>query len=254
MTDVSACRLDRRSRRHRVASRRRGPDRAGARGRRADAANGCAIACARRRAQAAPCGCRVGVLAMSALTLEAPATLVGAGTVLRLIGPVRCCASTCRRTHAREDVFDGGGARFADRRTGLLDLADVPQLSIHGCTIRRSAGRGVNLLRCGGRFAQNIVEDVRDAGYFSLDGLGVDIDGNKIRRCGDNGVQVWTTVAGRYEGSRVRNNEIADIHNLSGGDGAYGNGVAHLGLRLRARREQCHPPLRLYRRAQQRRP
>ena len=47
-----------------------------------------------------------------------------------------------------------------------------------------------------------------------------------IRRCGDNGVQIWTSVAGRYEGSRIRNNRIEDIANLSGGDGPYGNGVA----------------------------
>ena len=37
---------------------------------------------------------------------------------------------------------------------------------------------------------------------------------------------VWTSQAGRYEGSRIRNNIIEDIHNISGGDGPYGNGVS----------------------------
>jgi uncharacterized secreted repeat protein (TIGR03808 family) len=168
-----------------------------------------------------------GAIAIRSLMLEAPATLVGAGATLRLIGPGPLLRAEGLAALTLESiVFDGGGAPFPDRHAGLVALADIPRLTIHGCTFRRSAGRGVGLARCGGRFAQNIIEDVRDAGFFSLDGLGVDIDGNKIRRCGDNGVQVWTSAAGRYEGSRIRNNEISDIRNLSGGDGPYGNGIA----------------------------
>ncbi|HEY8063979.1 MAG TPA: TIGR03808 family TAT-translocated repetitive protein [Methylosinus sp.] len=170
-----------------------------------------------------------GVLRIRPIAIEAEVTLLGAaaGTVLQAIepGPLLRAANVPALT--LENLrFEGSGARFADPKQGLVALADIPKLAIHGCTIRRSGGRGIDLLRCGGRFAQNIVEDVRDAGYFSLDGLGIDIDNNKVRRCGDNGVQVWTTSAGRYEGSRVRNNEISDIRNLSGGDGAYGNGVS----------------------------
>lgn len=168
-----------------------------------------------------------GVTATRSLTLEAPVSLIGAGSTLRLIGPGPLLRGEGVAAVTLENVaFDGGGASFADRKTGLVHFADVPRLTIHGCAFRRSGGRGVDLLRCGGRFAQNIVEHVRDAGLFSLDGLGVDIDGNDIRRCGDNGVQIWTSVAGRYEGSRIRNNRIEDIANLSGGDGPYGNGIA----------------------------
>lgn len=167
-----------------------------------------------------------GVTTTRSITLETPATIVGAGATLRLIGPGPLLRAEGLAALTLEGlVCDGGGAPFADRRTALVEFADIPRLAIHGCTFRRSAGRGVSLARCGGRFAQNIVEDVRDAGYFSLDGLGVDIAGNKIRRCGDNGVQVFTSTAGRYEGSRIRDNEIVDIRNLSGGNGPYGNGV-----------------------------
>lgn len=170
-----------------------------------------------------------GVTALRSLDIDDRAAIVGAkgGSTLRLLGRGPLLRAAGAGAISFESVtFDGAGARFADPRQGLLDFADIARLSIHGCVIRRSEARGVNLLRCGGRFAENVVEDVRDAGYFSLDGLGVDIDNNKIRDCGDNGVQVWTTVAGRYEGSRIRNNEISDIHNLSGGNGAYGNGVS----------------------------
>lgn len=169
-----------------------------------------------------------GVTAVRSLELEDSVTLIGAkgGSTLRLVGPGPLLRGSAVGAVTLESVaIDGAGNRFADLKQGLLDFADVARVAIHGCTIRRSTARGVNLLRCGGRFAENVIEDVRDAGYFSLDGLGVDIDGNKVRRCGDNGVLVWTTAAGRFEGSRIRNNEISDIHNLSGGDGAYGNGV-----------------------------
>jgi uncharacterized secreted repeat protein (TIGR03808 family) len=170
-----------------------------------------------------------GLTFIRSFELEQSATIIGAlgGSTLRLIGPGPLLRGVGLEKLTLENiVLDGADQPFSDRKLGLLDLADTLRLSIHGCAFRRSAGRGVNLLRCGGAFAQNVVEDVRDAGYFSLDGLGVDIDGNKVRRCGDNGVQVWTNVAGRYEGSRIRNNEISDIKNLSGGDGAYGNGVS----------------------------
>ena len=115
---------------------------------------------------------------------------------------------------------------MVEAKRGLLDFEDAAGLSIRGCAIKNSSGHGVNLTRCGGVFAQNSIEHVQGAGFHSLDGLGFDIDGNRISDCGDNGVMVWTSQAGRYEGSRIRNNIIADIHNISGGDGPYGNGVS----------------------------
>jgi uncharacterized secreted repeat protein (TIGR03808 family) len=170
-----------------------------------------------------------GVTAVRSLEIPDGVRIIGAPgrSILRLIGPGPLLyANAARKIEIESVVFDGGGNSFVDQKRGLLDFADVQTLAIHGCEIRRSSARGVNLFRCGGRFAQNKVEQVRDAGYFSLDGLGVDVDGNHFRECGDNGVQVWTSVAGRYEGSRVRNNLIEDIHSFSGGDGPYGNGVS----------------------------
>jgi uncharacterized secreted repeat protein (TIGR03808 family) len=174
-------------------------------------------------------GLRPGVTAVRSLAIPDGVRLIGAPgrSILRLIGPGPLLyAEAARKIDIESVIFDGGGNSFPDSKLGLLNFADVQHLSIHGCTIRRSGGRGVNLLRCGGRVAQNTIEHVCDAGYFSLDGLGVDIDGNHLRECGDNGVQVWTKIAGQYEGSRVRNNLIEDIHNFSGGDGPYGNGVS----------------------------
>ncbi len=182
--------------------------------------------------EAAPLGRAIrlpaGVTAIRSLELPPDAILIGArgGSTLKLLGPGPLLYSNGAENLTLESIaFDGAGNALEPKR-GLLDFSDVPRLSISGCTIRNSASHGVNLARCGGVFRQNLIERVRDAGYHSLDGLGVDIDGNSLRDCGDNGVMVWTTQAGRHEGSRIRNNRIFDIHNFSGGNGPYGNGVS----------------------------
>ena len=169
-----------------------------------------------------------GEIALAGLDLPDGATLIGTPgrTVLKLtgLGPL-LSARMARKVTLESLILDGAGA-YVPKEQGLLDCADVISLSVRGCTFRNSQARGVNLSRCGGVFAQNAIERVLDAGYYSVDGLGIDIDNNHVRECGDNGVMVWTTSAGRYEGSRIRNNLIEDIHNRSGGNGPYGNGVS----------------------------
>ena len=51
------------------------------------------------------------------------------------------------------------------------------------------------------------------------------IDANRIERIGDMGVHHWSGNPPRHDGSRISNNVITDIDNLSGGDGMFGNGV-----------------------------
>lgn len=168
-----------------------------------------------------------GEISLMGLDLPDGTVLTGAPgrTILKLsgLGPL-LSASMARRITLEGLILDGAGG-FVARQKGLLEFADVVSLSIRGCAIRNVTARGVNLTRCGGVFAQNTVENVGDAGYHALDGMGMDIDGNRIRRCGDNGVVLWSTAAGRYDGTRVRNNLIEDVRNDSGGNGPYGNGV-----------------------------
>ncbi|MFY9834512.1 MAG: TIGR03808 family TAT-translocated repetitive protein [Methylocystis sp.] len=169
-----------------------------------------------------------GVIAIRSLELPPGARLIGApsGTTLKLIGPGPLLHAAGSGGVTLESIIFDGGDNMVEAKRGLLDFEDAAGLSIRGCGIKNSSGHGVNLTRCGGVFAQNRIEHVQGAGFHSLDGLGFDIDGNHISDCGDNGVMVWTSQAGRYEGSRIRNNIIEDIHNISGGDGPYGNGVS----------------------------
>ncbi len=168
-----------------------------------------------------------GETSLMGLDLPDGAILIGVPgrTVLKLsgVGPL-ISAAMARRITLENIVFDGG-AGFTPKDKGLLDFSDVVNLSIRGCAIRHSSARGINLTRCGGVVAQNEISDVIDVGLYSLDGLGVDIDNNHVRRCGDNGVLIYATSPGRYDGSRLRNNLIEDIDNRSGGNGPYGNGV-----------------------------
>lgn len=168
-----------------------------------------------------------GEIALMGLDLPDGAILRGVPgrTVLKLsgLGPL-LSASMARRITLEDIIFDGG-AGFVPKEKGLLDFSDVINLSIRGCAIRRSTARGANLTRCGGVFAQNEISDIADVGLYSLDGLGADIDNNHLRRCGDNGVLIYATSPGRYDGSRLRNNLIEDIDNRSGGNGPYGNGI-----------------------------
>lgn len=169
-----------------------------------------------------------GEITLMGLELPDGAHLVGVPgkTVLKLTGLGPLLSATMAKNITLESlVLDGAGA-YLSRERGLVDFSDVAHLAIRGCTIRRSGAHGVNLLRCGGVFAQNTVETAADAGVHSLDSLGFDFDNNLVRACADNGVRFWASAAGRYDGSRIRNNRIEDIDNRSGGDGPYGNGVA----------------------------
>jgi len=169
---------------------------------------------------------RPGVTTIRSLQLPDGATLVGAGgSTLRLHGAGPLLWARDAGRIAPESVTLDGAGGFLEKDRGLVDFENVARLSVHGCTIKNSPAQGIRLWRCGGVFAQNLVERAHAAAYHALDGFGVDIDGNHLRDCGDNGVLVWTSKPGAFEGSRVRNNLIEDIRNVSGGDGPYGNGV-----------------------------
>lgn len=190
---------------------------------------------ARRLREAARTGAAVrlppGEISLMGLELPDGAALIGAPgrTVLKLAGLGPLLTATMARKITLENlVLDGAGA-VVPREKGLVDAADVLEFNMHGCTVRRSESRGVDMLRSGGTVSQCVIEDVGDCAFFSFDGLGVDFDNNQVRRCGDNGVLAWTKVAGTYDGARIRNNVIEDIHNRSGGNGPYGNGVSVYG-------------------------
>ena len=126
-------------------------------------------------------------------------------------------------------IFDGAGVKPQIASQGLLDFEGVTTFHLNDVTVRNAGGVGISNWKSGGHILDCTIKNVGDAGYHSLDGLGVvigrDGNGNLIKNCGNAGIQIWTSVLWAVDGSLVQNNTINNILAVSGGEGEYGNGV-----------------------------
>jgi len=124
-----------------------------------------------------------------------------------------------------EGLVLDGIARDIGGAQALVDLREVASVSIERCAIRNSAVDGLYLNGCGGRVTDSAISGAFGAGLFSLDGRNLDITGNHVFDCGDNGIIVWQSRK-QTDGALVAANRVERISNRSGGDGPYGNGIA----------------------------
>ena len=120
-------------------------------------------------------------------------------------------------------VFDGLARDMGDA-DGLVRLDDVARIDLRDCAIENSWSNGIALNRCGGRVSGCRIVNARAGALFSLDGRDLDISDNQVSDCGDNGIMVWQS-AEQHDGARISGNHVARIHNRSGGNGPYGNGI-----------------------------
>ena len=102
------------------------------------------------------------------------------------------------------------------RGEGLLTLSRCRGLVLDDLDIRHSAKTGISLIGCAGRVSHVTIADVLDAGLKSLDAEGLNIAGNAINSCGNNGILVWRTQKGE-DGTVVSGNRISKIRDASGG-------------------------------------
>lgn len=122
-------------------------------------------------------------------------------------------------------TFDGAYKPFdTERGDGLLTFSNAKNVHLNDLEIRNSAGIGLSLIECGGRVEGVLISHVLDAGFKSLDSLGLDIAGNTIAECGNNGILIWRSKQ-EEDGSVVSGNRISKIRNAAGGTGEYGNGI-----------------------------
>ena len=135
-------------------------------------------------------------------------------------GPILRTSDTARITLSGL-TLDGEGRGGDD---ALFIVERCERLIAEGCELRGGRGYGIRASASGGRIAGNLLEDHGEAAIFSTDALGLDISHNRVRRCGNNGVLVWTTEPAE-DGSRVTDNHISDIGAQRGGTGENGNGV-----------------------------
>lgn len=146
----------------------------------------------------------------------------------RIVGHgARFLAAPGRRAIAakgRRIVLEGLAFEGVAGSGDLVSIGDAAQVDIRNCAFSSAAGSGLKLERCGGSVRDSVFAGCRDAALFSLDCKGLDIAGNEIRDCADNGILVWQSDK-REDGAMVTGNRIFRIGAASGGSGQYGNGV-----------------------------
>ncbi|HYH69861.1 MAG TPA: TIGR03808 family TAT-translocated repetitive protein [Methyloceanibacter sp.] len=117
-----------------------------------------------------------------------------------------------------------GGEESLGEDGALLSAIGVKHLRLRDCRFSRSSGGGVLLRRASGTIEQCEIGNIRGAGLFSEDASGLEVSGNHVHDCGDNGIQIWRSEPGE-DGSLVTGNRIEKIAAESGGSGQNGNGV-----------------------------
>ncbi len=122
-------------------------------------------------------------------------------------------------------VFDGGGhALDAGQADALLTLVDCQRLSITDVTVRNSRLQGISLRGSSGRVSDCRIHHCTQAAIFSLDAKGLEVSGNVVQDCANNGILIWRSQTGE-DGTIVAGNRIERIGAKAGGTGQNGNGI-----------------------------
>lgn len=160
------------------------------------------------------------------LRLGAGARLAGVAGATRLVsmggGPLIVAAGA--PTVSLDGLVLDGQAQDLRGAQALVELTDVADATVSSCRIENSWADGIYLKSCGGRVTGSRITGALGAALYSHDGRHLEISGNHVDECGDNGIMVWQS-AQQTDGARITNNHVERIHNRSGGNGPYGNGI-----------------------------
>jgi uncharacterized secreted repeat protein (TIGR03808 family) len=169
-----------------------------------------------------------GKFIVSDLRLRAGSRLIGAARTTTLVfagGAAFVTADKADGLVLDGLTFDGAYKTFdAERGDGLLTFANSKHIQLTDLDICNSIGIGLSLIECGGRIEGLNIHHVLDAGLKSLDSVGLDITGNTVTECANNGILVWRSKV-EEDGSIISGNRISEIRNAAGGTGQYGNGI-----------------------------
>ncbi len=106
----------------------------------------------------------------------------------------------------------------------LIFLRACRSFSMRDLEVVASPTDGISLAECSGRISDCTVHLAARAGIRSLDARGLDVTGNVVSDCANNGILVWRSKAGE-DGTVVSGNRIERIGAASGGTGQNGNGI-----------------------------
>ncbi len=120
-------------------------------------------------------------------------------------------------------AFDGGGQPLPNG-SGLVTLTDGERVRVTDCEFIGASCFGLALDGIGGEITGNAVTGAADAAIYSINARGLTIARNRIRRAGNNGIQVWRSERGE-DGTVVADNTIEQVDSRDGGTGQNGNCV-----------------------------
>ncbi|MEZ5810832.1 MAG: TIGR03808 family TAT-translocated repetitive protein [Rhizobiaceae bacterium] len=120
--------------------------------------------------------------------------------------------------------IDGANHWLADYTQGLIDLRRARQVAIDNCEITGSGKNAVALERAGGRIERSQISGAADAAIYSVEGLRLEIAGNRISDCANGGILVHRWQAAD-DGAIITGNRIDRISARNGGTGQFGNGI-----------------------------
>jgi uncharacterized secreted repeat protein (TIGR03808 family) len=146
-------------------------------------------------------------------------------TVLRSLGGGLLQASGARDVRIEGLVLDGDLRPLGTSRgDGLVMLDGCTGATLSDLDVRDSLANGIVLVGCSGKVAGCRIERVGEAAILSTDAAGLEISGNRITDCANNGILVWRSTPGE-DGTIVAGNRIERIGAMAGGSGQHGNGI-----------------------------
>jgi uncharacterized secreted repeat protein (TIGR03808 family) len=167
-----------------------------------------------------------GTLRAAGLTLPAGVQISGVPGATRLVAnrarPI-LTSTTSDNVRLSGIALDGGGQAMA-KNSGLVTLANGERVRVTDCEFIGASAYALMLDRVGGEVIGCTILGAADAAIFSLDARGLTVARNRIRRAGNNGIQIWRRANGD-DGSLVADNRIEEIGVRDGGTGQNGNGV-----------------------------
>jgi uncharacterized secreted repeat protein (TIGR03808 family) len=168
-----------------------------------------------------------GLFRVSRVALRERSHLIG-NPRTRLQAAVGGTVLTAERAHGmrleRFRIEAAGAEPTQDTAVALIELRSSRDVTVQGLAISRAPRNGLYLEACSGRVAACRIERVGAAALWAMDSLGLDIVGNDIETCADNGILIWRSAPGD-DGTLVSQNRIAHVYAASGGSGQNGNGV-----------------------------
>ncbi|MFL6797677.1 MAG: TIGR03808 family TAT-translocated repetitive protein [Xanthobacteraceae bacterium] len=174
----------------------------------------------------APLALAPGTYRVGDLKLPTGAQLVGVRGATRLMlsdGISLLTASGVEQISLSGLVLDGVRKRLPERR-GLVQLEHCNGVTLNRCDISGAGGNAVVGIAIQGELSELNISQTAEAAIHVLDARALLLARNSISGAGNNGIQVWRSVA-EDDGTFVIDNRIENIENRSGGSGQYGNAV-----------------------------